>query len=56
MVESHETHHFTHAPSSANTPNTPILQKDSEVLLFESEIEMKKYKIILIIEIEIQSK
>jgi hypothetical protein len=49
------THHFTHAFSCANPP---ILQKDSEVSLFESEIEieMKRHKIISIIEIEIQLK
>jgi hypothetical protein len=55
MASSHKTHHFTHAFSSANTT---ILQKDSEVSLFESEIqiEMKRHKIISIIEIEIQLK
>jgi hypothetical protein len=36
--------------------NTTILQKDSEVSLFESktEIEMKRHKIISIIEIEFE--
>jgi hypothetical protein len=54
-LEPQDTHHFTHAFSSANTT---ILQKDSEVSLFESEIqiEMKRHKIISIIEIEIQLK
>ncbi len=49
------THHFTHAFSSANST---ILQKDSEVSLFESEIEieMKRHEIVSIIEIEIQLK
>jgi hypothetical protein len=61
--EPQDTHHFTRSSSSANTP---ILQKDSEVSLLETEIEieMKKHKIISIIEmkiflqniIEIQSK
>jgi hypothetical protein len=51
QAESHKTHIFTHAFCSANTT---ILQKDSEVSLFESEIEieMKRHKIISIIEIE----
>ncbi len=53
MAQSHKTHHFTHAFSSANTT---ILQKDSEVSLFESKIEMKRHKIISIIEIEIELK
>jgi hypothetical protein len=50
-AESHKTHHFTHAFCSANAT---ILQKDSEFSLFESEIEieMKRHKIISIIEIE----
>ncbi len=49
--EPQDTHHFTHAFCSANAT---ILQKDSEVSLFESEIEieMKRHKIISIIEIE----
>jgi hypothetical protein len=44
--ETQDTHHFTHAFSIANTNFT----KDSEVSLFE--IEMKRHKIISIIEIE----
>ncbi len=51
--EPQDTHHFTHAFSGANTT---ILQKDSEVSLFESEIEMKRHKIISITEIEIEPK
>ncbi len=36
--EPQDTHHFTHAFFSVNTP---ILQKDSEVSFFESEIEIE---------------
>jgi hypothetical protein len=50
--EPQDTNHFTHASSSANTP---ILQKDSEVSLFETEIEIEM-KIFLQNIIEIQSK
>jgi hypothetical protein len=51
MAESHKSQHFTHAFSSANTT---ILQKNSQVSLFESEI--KRHKVISIMEIEIQLK
>jgi hypothetical protein len=51
--EPQDTHHLIHAFSSANTK---ILQKDSEISLFESEIEVKRHNIISIIEVEIQLK
>jgi hypothetical protein len=51
MALGHKSQHFTHAFSSANTT---ILQKNSQVSLFESEI--KRHKVISIMEIEIQLK
>jgi hypothetical protein len=53
--EPQHTHHFTHAFSRANAT---MRQKDNEVELFERQIqiEMKRHKIISIIEIEIQLK